>query len=244
LIWIKQSQNTSSLNCARKMNKLLTTVFALAVASVTGASFAQGIKGDAIAGERKNAMCVGCHGIIGFHASFPEVYKVPKIAGQSAKYIVAALNGYKDGTRKHPSMRAIATSLTEQDMADLAAFYADYGGASTAVPDVPVAQPTARAAKLMAVANCASCHGANFNAPMPGYPKLAGQNRDYLGVAAKAYLSPDKRLIGRKHALMEGILKAQHDLGAKEFHADLSDTLDYIAALPGDVKTVQLSRIR
>ena len=226
------------------MNKLLTTVFALAVASVTGATLAQGIKGDAVAGEKKNAMCVGCHGIIGFHASFPEVYKVPKIAGQSAKYIVAALNGYKDGSRKHPSMRAIASSLTEKDINDLAAFYADHGGAPAAVPDAPVAQPSAKAAALLNAANCASCHGANFNTPMPGYPKLAGQNRDYLGVAARSYLQPDKRLVGRNHAIMVGIMKAQQDQGSNEFQSQLNEALDYIAALPGDVKTVQASRIR
>ena len=226
------------------MNKLLTTVFALAVASVTGASFAQGVKGDALAGERKNGMCVGCHGIIGFHASFPEVYKVPKIAGQSAKYIVAALNGYKDGSRKHPSMRAIASSLTEKDINDLAAFYADYGGAAGAVPDAPVAQPSPKAAALLGAANCASCHGANFNTPMPGYPKLAGQNRDYLGVAFKAYMTPDKRLVGRNHAIMMGVAKPQADLSVNEYMVQVNETLDYIAALPGDIKTVQASRIR
>ncbi len=69
-------------------------------------------------------MCVGCHGINGYQASFPEVHKVPMIAGQSAKYIVAALTAYKNGDRKHPTMRGIADTLTEQDMADLAAYYA------------------------------------------------------------------------------------------------------------------------
>ena len=73
------------------MIKTLTTVLALTVASVTPVAQAQQSKGDAKAGEGKIAMCIGCHGIQGYQASFPEVYKVPKISGQGAPYIVAAL---------------------------------------------------------------------------------------------------------------------------------------------------------
>ena len=107
------------------MNKLLTTVFAFSVASVTAVSVhAQEIKGDAKAGENKIAMCIGCHGIQGYQATFPEVYKVPKISGQGAKYITASLAAYKKGDRKHPSMKGIASSLSDQDIADVAAYYA------------------------------------------------------------------------------------------------------------------------
>ncbi|MGH8650314.1 MAG: c-type cytochrome, partial [Burkholderiales bacterium] len=67
------------------MNKLLTTIFAVAVSCVTVSSLAQEIKGDAKAGETKNAMCIGCHGIKGYQASFPEIYKVPMISGQGGK---------------------------------------------------------------------------------------------------------------------------------------------------------------
>jgi len=72
-------------------------------------------------------MCAGCHGIAGFRAAYPETYRVPKLGGQNAGYIVAALKAYKAGERNHPTMKAIASSLTEQDMADLAAYYADSG---------------------------------------------------------------------------------------------------------------------
>ena len=106
------------------MNKLLTSIITLAVSSVTAVSaFAQEVKGDAKAAEQKIAMCIGCHGIKGYQASFPEVYKVPMISGQNAKYIVNALNAYKKGERKHPTMRGIADSLSDQDIADLAAYY-------------------------------------------------------------------------------------------------------------------------
>ncbi|HKE39021.1 MAG TPA: cytochrome c [Casimicrobiaceae bacterium] len=79
--------------------------------------------GNAAAGAQKNQMCQGCHGIVGWRTAFPEVYKVPKIGGQYAAYIVKALQEYKSGERTHPSMRAIAASLSDQDMADLAAYY-------------------------------------------------------------------------------------------------------------------------
>jgi cytochrome c553 len=69
-------------------------------------------------------MCIGCHGIENYKTAFPVLYRVPKITGQNQAYFVAALQAYKSGERSHPSMQAISGSLTEQDMADLAAFYA------------------------------------------------------------------------------------------------------------------------
>jgi cytochrome c553 len=79
--------------------------------------------GDAAAGKQKTVMCAGCHGIAGYKTAFPSVYSVPKLGGQHAGYIVKALQGYKTGERSHPTMRAIAADLSDQDMADLAAFY-------------------------------------------------------------------------------------------------------------------------
>ena len=79
--------------------------------------------GDPAAGERKTTMCQGCHGISGYKTAFPEVYHVPRLGGQHAAYIVKALQEYKAGNRSHPSMRAIAATLSDKDMADLAAYY-------------------------------------------------------------------------------------------------------------------------
>jgi cytochrome c553 len=80
--------------------------------------------GDAeLAHRNKTAMCVGCHGIPGYKTAFPEVYHVPKIAGQQPAYLISALKAYKAGERSHPSMRGIAASLSDKDMADLAAYY-------------------------------------------------------------------------------------------------------------------------
>jgi cytochrome c553 len=75
-------------------------------------------------GQKKISMCIGCHGIPGYRTAFPEVYQVPKLGGQHADYIVAALKAYKSGERDHADMRSIANSLSERDMADIAAYYA------------------------------------------------------------------------------------------------------------------------
>ena len=89
-----------------------------------GAASAQAPSGDANRGRERVQMCQGCHGIAGWRTAFPEVYHVPKIAGQHAQYLAAALTAYRSGARNHPSMRAIAASLSDQDIADLAAYYA------------------------------------------------------------------------------------------------------------------------
>ncbi|MEJ8855779.1 c-type cytochrome [Variovorax robiniae] len=221
------------------MNKLLTTMFALAVACVTVSANAQKVTGNAENGGKKTAMCVGCHGIIGYQASFPEIYKVPKIAGQSATYIVAALNAYKAGDRKHPTMRAIADTLTDQDMADLGAYYSTLGMAQgdAAPPTAP--PPNDTVAALISRDkdnNCTKCHGANFNTPNDGtVPKLAGQHADYLLVALKSYKAHTP-MIGRSNAIMGG--------QAKNFtNAELKQLASYISAVPGELKTVPESMI-
>jgi cytochrome c553 len=79
--------------------------------------------GNAEAARSKISACTGCHGIPGYKTVYPHVYQVPMITGQQAVYIVNALQAYKSGARNHPSMRGIAQSLSEQDMADLATYY-------------------------------------------------------------------------------------------------------------------------
>ena len=222
------------------MNKLLTTMFALGVACGTVSAQAQTVTGKVEDGAKKTAMCVGCHGIIGYQASFPEIHKVPKIAGQSATYIRSALTAYKAGDRKHPTMRAIADSLTEQDMADLAAYYAQLGvKEGDAPPATPTKQPSERVQALITrdKANaCTTCHGANFNTPNDGtVAKLAGQYSDYLFVALKSYKVENNAQLGRSNGVMGG--------QAKKFtNAELKELAGYISSLPGEVKTVPESR--
>ena len=212
----------------------------LALAATAPAAQAQASAGDVARGAAKAASCIGCHGIVGYQASFPEIHKVPMIAGQSATYIRSALAAYKAGDRKHPTMRAIADSLTEQDMADLAAYYAQLGvKEGDAPPATPSKQPSERVQALITrdKANaCTKCHGANFNTPNDGtVAKLAGQHADYLFVALKSYKVENHAQLGRSNGVMSG--------QAKKFtNAELKELARYISSLPGELKTVPESR--
>ena len=106
-----------------KILGLFCSAVAIAAAWPIVAAAAQSA-GNSDAGRTKASMCAGCHSIGGYKTAFPSVYSVPKIDGQHAGYIVSALRAYKSGERTHPSMRAIAASLSDQDMADLGAYYA------------------------------------------------------------------------------------------------------------------------
>jgi cytochrome c553 len=195
---------------------------------------------NAQAGEKKAAMCIGCHGIPGYQASFPEVHKVPMIAGQNAAYIVSALTAYQKGERLHPTMRGIATTLTETDMADLGAFYSTQPATTGQATVAPAAldEPSPRVAELLKKANCVSCHGANLSKPIaPNYPKIAGQHPDYIYVALKAYQTDGNPQVGRKNAIMGGM--------AKQYtHAELKELAKYIGSLDGELHTIAQSRWR
>ncbi len=94
-------------------------VTAVAVAWVGPAQAA----GDPVAGKSKTFACQGCHGIPGTKTAFPELYSVPKLGGQHPQYIVSALKAYKAGQRDHSTMQANASTLSDQDMEDIAAYY-------------------------------------------------------------------------------------------------------------------------
>ena len=220
--------------------RLLLPLLALVVTSVTVFSAtAQEIKGDAKAGLKKIDMCIGCHGIVGYQASFPEIYKAPKISGQSAKFISNSLAAYAKGDRKHPTMVSIAVSLTEQDMADLAAYYSQHGVvAGATLPEKADKEPSAAVGALLTKGACVSCHGANFAKPIdPGYPKIAGQHADYLFVALKAYKTEGNAKVGRSNGVMGGVAKQYSN-------AELKAMANYISSLPGDLKTVPQSKFK
>ena len=212
---------------------LLATLALLAVA--VSSAQAQ----DAAAGEKKAAMCIGCHGIVGYQASFPEVHKVPMISGQGAKYIVAALTAYKKGERKHPTMRGIAGSLADADMADLAAYYEKQNaGIVKPVADTPTVAPSPEVAALLARGACSTCHGANFSKPIdPSYPKIAGQHGDYLAVSLNAYTVLGNPQVGRSNAIMAGQVKQFK-------REELKALAKYIGSLPGELSTVPQARFR
>jgi cytochrome c553 len=249
------------------MKLLFTPVFALVVACATGLAHAQaapaasGAAAPATAAapaaaapaakpaaaapagaksiEAKVAMCIGCHGIKGYQASFPEVHKVPMISGQSAKYIAAALNAYKTGDRKHPTMRGIADSLSDQDIKDISAYY-EVHGKEEAKPlaDKPSREPSPQVDALLKKAACASCHGANMSKPIdPTYPKIAGQHADYLFVALKAYKTEGNSTTGRSNGIMGAI--------AKQFsNAELKALSNYVASLEGELRVKPEDKFR
>ena len=217
------------------MSKAISLLLALAGALVTLPAAA----GDVAAGQKKAAMCIGCHGIPGYQASFPEIHKVPMISGQNAKYIVAALTAYKKGERKHPTMRGLAASLSDEDMADLGAFYEQHGASSVkTVAATTPREPSAAVAALLTRGACASCHGANYNQPIDGtYPKIAGQHADYLNVALRSYATEGNPNIGRANAIMGAQVK-------QFTRAELKAMADYLATLPGDLRVVPQPRFR
>jgi cytochrome c553 len=229
-------------HCPPKMNTMRSTSISTLVAGATllfaamGAQ-AQAPAGDVKAGEAKAAMCIGCHGIVGYQNSFPEVHKVPKISGQSAPYIVAALTAYKKSERKHPTMRGMAASLSEQDMADLAAFYSGHAG-NVVAAEKPSKEPPAAVKALLDKAACASCHGENFSKPIdPSYPKIAGQHADYLFVALKAYNVQNNPHVGRSNPIMGGI--------TGQFKpAELKQIAYYLSKLDGELNTLPQPKFR
>ncbi len=237
------------------MNKLLTTLFALAVTCVTSAAHAQApaaapaapaadsrpaaaAPAGAKSLQAKVAMCIGCHGIKGYQASFPEVYRVPMISGQNARYIAAALTAYRQGDRRHPTMRGISASLSDQDINDIAAYYASSGAdAGLKLDDKPSREPSAQVAALLQKAACVSCHGANFSKPIENYPKIGGQHKDYLFASLRAYKTENNPTMGRNNAVMGAI--------AKQFsNAELKLLSNYVGSLDGELKTVPENKFR
>jgi cytochrome c553 len=231
------------------MNKLLTALFPLAVACATAhaqapaapsAAAQPAAQAGAKSLEAKVAMCIGCHQIPGYQASFPEVHRVPMISGQTAKYIAASLNAYKTGDRKHPTMRGIADALSEQDIADISAYYESHGknGNAQPLPEKPRREPSAAVAALLQKGNCIACHGANFSKPIdPSYPKIAGQHADYLFVALKSYRVENNPTLGRNNGVMGGIVKQFST-------SELKALANYIGSLEGELHTVPESRFR
>ncbi|WP_207004329.1 c-type cytochrome [Trinickia mobilis] len=121
------------------MNKLVGKhVVIAALAALAGfavSAQAADVVGNAKAGRGKVAMCIGCHGIPGYRTAFPEVYRVPILGGQNQQYLENALHAYKKGDRHFDTMHAIASSLSDQDIADIAAYYAAQTPTSKDNPD-------------------------------------------------------------------------------------------------------------
>jgi cytochrome c553 len=132
--------------------------------------------------------CLGCHGIPGYKNAYPN-YSVPKLEGQHPEYIVSALQGYRSGDRSHLTMHAQASSLSDQDMRDIAAYF-------SSEPLKPDAAPEGKAPESAEV--CVACHGQDGVGITPLYPTLSGQHADYLARALTEYKKG-----GRKNPVMK-----------------------------------------
>ena len=142
------------------------------------------LAGDAERGAVIGQTCTGCHGIPGAFNAHP-AYHVPKLGGQNADYIEVALQGYRRGTRGHETMQAQASSLSDQDIADVAAYFESYkGDAETGRSRASTEMIEAGRAKA---ATCTACHGAEGVAAAPQWPNLAGQHETYLLAALENY---------------------------------------------------------
>ncbi len=139
-------------------------------------------EGDPEAGKELGYSCLGCHGIEGYRNAYPS-YRVPKLGGQKAGYLVIALKGYRSGERSHPTMEAQATSLTDRQIEDVAAYLASL------VDDLPAA---AGSEAPPPAAACVACHGQNGISVNAQWPTLAGQYESYLEHALRQYKNGDR----------------------------------------------------
>ncbi|HEX2140589.1 MAG TPA: c-type cytochrome [Woeseiaceae bacterium] len=136
-------------------------------------------RGDPDRGREQGLTCLGCHGIEGYRNAYPS-YRVPKLGGQKAAYVQAALQAYRDGTRPHPTMQAQGSSLSDEDIADIAAWLEQAGTAADEVDAQTAGLPEAAVA-------CVACHGTAGANITPAPPVLSGQYQDYLVHALGQY---------------------------------------------------------
>lgn len=148
--------------------------------------------------EELSSTCLGCHGVVSYNNIYPS-YKVPMLGNQHKDYLVAALKAYRSGERAHPTMRAQAANLSDQDISKIADYFSSFrlDDSKQANSDV----------KMIEEANaCVGCHGPDGNSLVPSFPKIAGQYQDYLLHALKSYKNGN-----RNNAIMNGIASTLSD---------------------------------
>ena len=177
------------------------------------------LKGDPEHGKAISYTCLGCHGIKGYRNAYPN-YSVPKLEGQHPEYLVAALQEYKSGDRSHTTMHSQASSLSDQDMIDIALYFAGK-------PLEPSAAPASARTPPAAAQLCVACHGTNGVGIVPQYPTIAGQHQDYLDRAIEEYKTGSRR-----HPVMSGMAAQIKD-------SDLDLITQYYSSLTPSLQTVE-----
>lgn len=200
----------------------------------TATAFAQqpSTTGNAQRGAVLASTCLGCHGIEGYRNAYPD-YAVPRLAGQHAEYLEAALKEYRSDARDYPTMHLQAMSLSDQDIADVAAYLASK----------PLVAPTASPASQQQIPQpalvCTSCHGRNGISVAPIYPSLAGQHASYLARAIQEYqagnrahggTTGDSQVIYRVNPIMNGMVATLKP-------ADITAIVDYFSSQKPGLRT-------
>jgi cytochrome c553 len=174
---------------------LVTAVVCGAIASAS-ATAQEPLKGDPQRGKQLSYTCLGCHGIDGYKNAYPN-YSVPELEGQHSEYMTEALKEYRSGDRAHLTMHSQASTLTDQDIADVVTYLSGKQLTADAKPQGEIPEP----AKI-----CTSCHGPNGVGITPQYPTLAGQHPDYIVRALEEYKKG-----GRKNPIMMGMAATVKD---------------------------------
>ena len=136
-------------------------------------------EGDAEKGAAIGYSCLGCHGIEGYNNAYPS-YHVPRLGGQKRAYVANALRAYRDGSRKHPTMTAQGSSLSDADIDNVASWLEQFGSATDAATPESVAG-------IAAATACVACHGEAGVGVVPQPPTLSGQHQNYLKAALQLY---------------------------------------------------------
>jgi cytochrome c553 len=196
------------LSCRRALAALITTV----VLGTGGAAYAA----DAGRGKELSYTCLGCHGIENYKNVYP-TYSVPELVGQHPEYLIAALKAYRAGERSHVTMHQQAASLSDQDIQDIALYFA---GEVIKPGTTTVGTPPPKVAQL-----CVACHGKDGVGIMGDYPTLAGQHADYLARALEEYQKGD-----RKNAVMPSFMSGVTT-------AEIQEIADYYSKQTPALKT-------
>ena len=208
------------MGSSMRLSVLSLTLACAALASAAAqAQSAPPLKGNAEHGKEISYTCLGCHGIKGYRNAYPN-YSVPKLEGQHPEYLVLALQEYRSGERSHTTMHAQASELSNQDMADIAAYFAGKPLEASAAPANGHTPPAAAAV-------CVACHGANGIGIVAQYPTLAGQHPDYLARALLEYKTG-----GRKNPVMAGMAAQVKD-------SDIDTITEYYGSLQPSLHTLE-----
>jgi cytochrome c553 len=188
------------------------TLWSLAAAGIYLALSGQAAQaaGDAEEGKKKFFTCAGCHAFEGYSNAVPN-YPVPRIGGQHAEAVLAALKAYKDGERKHGSMQGNANSWTEKDLEDIAAHVSKRRMANE---NNPISGNPVAGKNLATEKGCVSCHGEDEGKSTQPNPRLVGQYEGYLVKALKDYKKGS-----RKNAIMNSFAESLSEVEIKDLSA-------------------------